>query len=684
VPATLASCTAKAATQVLGGELVAAGMLSAPVAAMTEGVLRAMWMTKVKTAAAIVLAVSLAGTGTGVLAYRPGAADQTAATENSPKVAADQIDRLIEQLSSENFADREKARKELDRIGAPALDALRRAARNGDAEQKTRAADLVKTIEARVDTANLLAPKRLRLVYNDTPLAEAVADFRRRSGYDIVLSDPEGKLKNRTVTLDTGEVTFWRALAEFCQRAGVVEVSPTARLPGIAPPLGGGVGGVGIGGGIGGFAGGGIGGIGGFNGIGGGIGGLNGIGGGIGGIGGINGLGGGIGGIAGGISGGIGGGKPGFGGGGAGGMAGVQGITGGIGGGIQGVGGGGVGGIGGGIQGIGGGIGGIAGGIQGIGGIGGNQGIAGGGFGGGFAMGAGVAPVPAPGRITLADGKPKNLPTDDRTAIRVRAIDKPNDSGSPSRGEIVLTLEANPEPRLRWHRTVGVSLRTAIDDQGQALEHVRPAADVLRGVQLPPVGAGVGAGAATLVGTVVPAGGGPINIRLKKGVVPATSVREISGTITAILFKAATPCVIVEDVANAAGKANQGLDGSSIRVLDVTRDPNGGQVRIRFTIEPPANSAPAGGLSRLSTAQGRVTLRGSDDSGPDHELTLLDEKGNQLSPLGAGVRTGVGRDTEYTLTYRPGDHDARIKLVYTTSQSVTLDVPFKLTNVPVP
>ena len=62
-----------------------------------------------------------------------------------------------------------------------------------------------------METANLFAPKRLRLVYKNTPVADAVADFRRKSGYDIVLSDPDGKLKNRTVTLDTGEVTFWQA-----------------------------------------------------------------------------------------------------------------------------------------------------------------------------------------------------------------------------------------------------------------------------------------------------------------------------------------------------------------------------------------------------------------------------------------------------------------------------------------
>jgi hypothetical protein len=39
-----------------------------------------------------------------------------------------QIDRLIKQLASDRFTEREAAAQELDRIGEPALEALRRAA----------------------------------------------------------------------------------------------------------------------------------------------------------------------------------------------------------------------------------------------------------------------------------------------------------------------------------------------------------------------------------------------------------------------------------------------------------------------------------------------------------------------------------------------------------------------------
>jgi RNA polymerase sigma-70 factor (ECF subfamily) len=75
VPAALAGCVIKAATQVVAGQ-AAAGVVSAQVAALTEGVLKAMKMTQVKTALALLLAVALVVGGAGVLTYRSLAAAQ--------------------------------------------------------------------------------------------------------------------------------------------------------------------------------------------------------------------------------------------------------------------------------------------------------------------------------------------------------------------------------------------------------------------------------------------------------------------------------------------------------------------------------------------------------------------------------------------------------------------------------
>jgi RNA polymerase sigma factor (sigma-70 family) len=232
VPTSLALSTAQAATLLAAGQATAEVLVSAKVAALTEGVLKAMFLTKLKTTAVVLLAVALAGTGAGVLTYRTLAAGQagggtTASVLQTPKASDQaQIPKLIDQLGSDKFAERERATKELDKIGVPALEALRKAAQSDDPERRNRAQQLVQKIEGRALAADLLAPKRVHLVYKNTPLTEAVADFTKQSGYKLTLSDPEGKLKDRKVTLDTGEVTFWQALDQFCQKAGLVESPP--------------------------------------------------------------------------------------------------------------------------------------------------------------------------------------------------------------------------------------------------------------------------------------------------------------------------------------------------------------------------------------------------------------------------------------------------------------------------
>src|SRR6266851_204758 len=73
VPAPLVSSTVQAAALVAAGH-AAAGVVSAPVAALTEGVMKAMLMTKLKIATAVVLAVGLLGVGFGLYQTQAAAA----------------------------------------------------------------------------------------------------------------------------------------------------------------------------------------------------------------------------------------------------------------------------------------------------------------------------------------------------------------------------------------------------------------------------------------------------------------------------------------------------------------------------------------------------------------------------------------------------------------------------------
>jgi hypothetical protein len=160
----------------------------------------------------------LLGLWAGLLAIAPAPADDK-------KPDAEKIQKLIDQLGSDTFEDRQKAVKELDAIGEPALELLRKAVKDGEPEVRKRAEELVKKIEKATEQSRVLAATRVHLVFKDTPVADAVAEIQKKTGYNIYLHDPEEKLKDRKVTLDTGATTFWGALEQFCQKAGLAEAN---------------------------------------------------------------------------------------------------------------------------------------------------------------------------------------------------------------------------------------------------------------------------------------------------------------------------------------------------------------------------------------------------------------------------------------------------------------------------
>src|SRR5262245_49776724 len=106
---------------------------------------------------------------------------------------AERLAKLIAQLGSPSFEERDQATRELEEIGLPALEALRKAAKNTDLEMQRRAEELVKKMESRLENDSILAPTRVRLVCNDRPVLEALADLAKKAGYPITYVDDPAK-----------------------------------------------------------------------------------------------------------------------------------------------------------------------------------------------------------------------------------------------------------------------------------------------------------------------------------------------------------------------------------------------------------------------------------------------------------------------------------------------------------
>jgi hypothetical protein len=175
----------------------------------------------------------------GSLALTKPVAPPSANTADSKRISE-----LIEQLGSAKFQERNAAQKELEAIGVPALEQLKKVSKTGDLETSMRAAELVRKMEEKLFTAGLLAPKRVHLKIKDMAVLDAVNELARLSGYPLQVSGDRTLVAEKKITLDTGDVTFWEAFDKLCTQAGLVEQVQTLPVPNgrinvLQPPRGG-------------------------------------------------------------------------------------------------------------------------------------------------------------------------------------------------------------------------------------------------------------------------------------------------------------------------------------------------------------------------------------------------------------------------------------------------------------
>jgi hypothetical protein len=567
-----------------------------------------------------------------VLAAGLVAALPTGAAE---KIDSDRIGKLIEQLGSGDFAERERAYQALDSVGAAALDALRGALKSDDAEIRRRAEDLVAKWEKVAEREKILKPTMLRLTFNDTPLSEALETVRQKTGLQIYLHDPENKLASRKVTVDTGEKTLWQAFDLFCEKAGLTDgdpsqVAPTRTPPGVrpvirvapavaapapavapapaappappakeekkepapaekkpgaapAPPKAAREGAA-----------------------------ANflapllfaamtmqvlqlevppGAAGFIGPAG-----------------------KPGF------------------------------------------------------------------------------NPYAA-NQVLLVDGKPSTQPVDYAGAVRIRAL--PNVANIPlprTEKDIVLGLHVMPEPRLALQTVVGVTVEKAVDDQGQRLSQSMD--DVGDGGNTI-VGPG---GVMVLRGRVLNrypgAVGNQVGLKLQKGEKPSKSLKELKGTITAQIRTTPTELMAVEKLLDAKGQKAKADGGGNLEILNVAKNEDGSYA-VDVKVEVPTgvqavNPGTIGGTGAATTSTviaGPGGVRRSLYTGGYVGLLVTDAKGNRL-PMALTKSTGnraAGGPVEYGFQVVPqAGHGEPAKISFTGAAVLGVDIPFSLKDVQIP
>jgi hypothetical protein len=126
---------------------------------------------------------------------------------------------LVVELGSSRYADRESAARALERLGRPALGALRSARVARDPEVRTRAGILAHKIES----ALLTQPSRLRLDFQNAPLSDVARALSVQTGFRIDLYPYNlTKWRQKRVSLsEPAPVEFWKVIDRLCDLAGL-------------------------------------------------------------------------------------------------------------------------------------------------------------------------------------------------------------------------------------------------------------------------------------------------------------------------------------------------------------------------------------------------------------------------------------------------------------------------------
>jgi hypothetical protein len=138
----------------------------------------------------------------------------------------------IEQLGDTRYHRRQAATQRLLQLGDRAIPWLQQAIRSPDDEVRTRATQILETLQASAFNNQLIQAATVRLKYDNEPLHQVLADAAKQLGVRLKLTQPDDSTPE-TITLDTGEIPWWQAVVELCQAAnlhckGVVEI-PDAR-----------------------------------------------------------------------------------------------------------------------------------------------------------------------------------------------------------------------------------------------------------------------------------------------------------------------------------------------------------------------------------------------------------------------------------------------------------------------
>lgn len=295
--------------------------------------------------------------------------------------------------------------------------------------------------------------------------------------------------------------------------------------------------------------------------------------------------------------------------------------------------------------------------------------------------------------IILKEGKFDLLPTDNRSAYRIRLLKTPETVfGKPDDKHILIGLEVTPEPRFKLQEITGVKVTKAVDESGQILEQDTNISrnDILA----PPMPGRIIARPIQALGQEGKAGAvdSKVPIHFLKAQKDSKSIQMLEGKLILQVLDDSKPILEITNIEKEVGKKIEGKSGAWLKINECGKDAKGfHSLRIEYDI--PADAVAANNRIQLGNIRvqnniviqnGQFNIVGGAAPANLGGFKILDVEGKALVPNSSSNSMQVGpggTKRSINVTY-PASSKAPFKIVYEGGTPIAVEVPFSLKLIP--
>ncbi len=298
--------------------------------------------------------------------------------------------------------------------------------------------------------------------------------------------------------------------------------------------------------------------------------------------------------------------------------------------------------------------------------------------------------------ITLKEGNVEFLPTDNKSAFRVRLLKNAESVfGKPDAKHILIGLEVTPEPRLKLQAITSVNITKAMDESGQILEQDT---NVVRNdIAAPPIPGRIIARPIQAIGQEGKAGAvdSKVPIYFSKAQKESKSIQILEGKLVLQVLDDSKPILEITNIEKEVGKKIEGKSGAWLKINECGKDAKGSHsLRIEYDIPADAVAANAqnnriqfgniGVQNNIIINNGQFNIVGGAASANLGGFKILDAESKALVPNSSSTSMQVGpagTKRSINVTY-PASSKAPFKIIYEGGTPIAVEVPFSLKLVP--